>query len=709
MKLIKAHFKNFRLLKDLELDFSDSDEKKLTVIRAANESGKTTCQYGLMWGLFGSKNVLRKDYVLSPKDSITSSTTIVEISVEIEFSQKEHINSRSSMDVEESKYRLKRICTERWRSQEFVERSSEQWSLYKITSSGVVKLNQSEADEVLNNAMPVALKDVYFTDGDSALAFIESGATLGVKRARVSQAVESLLGLEVLRQTVKHLGSVANKFGNDVDNTDYKNEHQKLCDNILSYEEDIEEAQEEIIEKNSELLKAEIEIKQVRSKIEELLLLGDKSKLLQDLKNEENGLRRAKENELDSLKRVSALVSKNINLSQFMLSEYALKGMDILNGLSAKNQLPKLNIPILEELLEKERCFCGEDLNANTNTGKEKRKYIEKSIIDSVQSDAIQDCATSLYYSVRSENFIDASDKWCQEYDSASQAFFNQGSSIKDYQKSIDKLNESISQIDDSNLQSNRDLERNLNAAKSKVTQRLSELEYSIRDKTSRKNDAELTRKTLETKIGKVSNVGSYINLSRRAKEVFENIIEKLKKDELQKVSDRLNRIFLDMIGADPDKNHLTVITRAELTQDYDIVVYGKNGNKLDPDLDLNGASRRAITLAFILALTKVSEVEAPNVIDTPLGMMAGYVKQSVLENTIKEGSQLILFLTHDEINGVELTIDKYAGKVYTLTNPAHYPRMLVNKINVDDSRIVRCECDHRHSCEVCQRITMES
>ena len=87
MKLIKAHFKNFRLLKDLDLDFSDLDDKKLTVIRAANETGKTTCQYGLMWGLFGSKNVLRKDYVLSPKDSITPTTTNVEISVEIDLSR----------------------------------------------------------------------------------------------------------------------------------------------------------------------------------------------------------------------------------------------------------------------------------------------------------------------------------------------------------------------------------------------------------------------------------------------------------------------------------------------------------------------------------------------------------------------------------------------------------------------------------------------
>jgi DNA sulfur modification protein DndD len=706
MKLIKAHFKNFRLLKDLELDFSISDDKKLTVIRAANETGKTTCQYGLMWGLFGSKNVLRKDYVLSPKDSITPATTSVEISVEIEFLQKKYTNSRGGItEAEENHYKLKRICTERWRNQNFEERSTEHWSIYKINPSGTSKLSLADAEEVLNEALPVALKDVYFTDGDSALAFIEAGATQGVKRGRVSKAVESLLGLEVLRQTAKHLGVVATKFGSEVDNTDYQKELQRISDNILSYEEDIEEAEEEIHEITESLTTANTELRNVRTKIEEILSLGDKSKLLNALKNEESGLRRAEQNQEEALKSLSILVGRNINLSQLMIRDQAKEGMAILNTLSERNQLPKLNIPILQELLERKKCLCEEDLSPGTP----KRKFIEESIAASEEADSIQDAATSLYYSVRSQSFDEAPSKWIENYISASKTYINLSTSIKDYQNAIKNINEDISKIDDSNLQAYRDLERSLDFAKSKASQRLNELEFTIKDRTEKKNDAELTRQTLENKIGKVDNVGSYIKLSRKTKDIFENIIEKLKKDELKKVSVQLNKIFLDMIGSDPELNNLTVITKAELTEDFDIVVYGPKGNKLDPDQDLNGASRRAITLAFILALTKVSEVEAPNVIDTPLGMMAGYVKQSVLENTIREGSQLILFLTHDEISGVESLLDKYAGKVYTLTNPAHYPKMLVNRIDVSDSRIVRCGCDHRHVCEKCERISKEA
>ncbi|MCH7535548.1 MAG: AAA family ATPase, partial [Bacteroidetes bacterium] len=42
MKLINASFKNFKLLQEIDLSFSVDQSKNLTVIRAANDTGKTT-------------------------------------------------------------------------------------------------------------------------------------------------------------------------------------------------------------------------------------------------------------------------------------------------------------------------------------------------------------------------------------------------------------------------------------------------------------------------------------------------------------------------------------------------------------------------------------------------------------------------------------------------------------------------------------------
>ena len=177
-----------------------------------------------------------------------------------------------------------------------------------------------------------------------------------------------------------------------------------------------------------------------------------------------------------------------------------------------------------------------------------------------------------------------------------------------------------------------------------------------------------------------------------------------MKTSELVNVSKLMNDLFLEMIGADQAQQSLSVIQRAEVTPDFRIVVFGQQERRLDPSTDLNGASRRALTIAFILALTKVSDVEAPNVIDTPLGMMAGFVKRAVLRTAATNSSQLILFLTQDEINGCEDILEHKAGKYLTMTNPTHYPQILVNKPDVTDTRVLTCKCKWDQHCRLCER-----
>ena len=124
----------------------------------------------------------------------------------------------------------------------------------------------------------------------------------------------------------------------------------------------------------------------------------------------------------------------------------------------------------------------------------------------------------------------------------------------------------------------------------------------------------------------------------------------------------------------------------------------------MDPSTDFNGASRRALTIAFTLALAKVSGVDAPNVIDTPLGMMSGYVKTEVVRISAENCNQLVLFLTHDEIKGCEEILEKFLGACSTITNPAHYPKILKNKPPETKGTVVQCDCGIRSDCKICSR-----
>lgn len=710
MKLIKATFKNFRCLKDLTLDFSTNEDKPLTVIRAANESGKTTCEYGLIWGLYGSKSALPKkgEYPLFPADLKTKGERKVEISVEIEFSV-ENIRSvgRGTQNLESAVYRLIRSCIEYSDTGSGVRRESERFKMFKISSSGSEPVVDVEAKRVIENSLPESLKDVYFTDGDSAMSFIEAAATQGVKRKRVSNAVEALLGIETLNTTVRHLENVSKRFGQEIDNTDYKVELERLNDQVEGWTEDIEDWEAESAELEADKASGQKELRTTKTQIDEALKLGDKEKLVEEMGYTRHQIANYKNNAEKQLQQIALLIS-NKEVSKIFISDLAEKARSILNNLNDEKQLPKVNIPILEELLDSELCFCGADLRNDNEQGVARRAGIEYAISSSRESDMIQECATGLFYRVRSEEFDNAKGSWTESYSSYQSMYQNNVTSLRAMEEKYSDLDASVKELNDTMINELKEAEETLASAIGKIDTSLGMKNGQIKDATDRKKEAEEARAKIEKKVGRTNTSAGKLTLSRYTQSIFEEIIRRLKKEELQKVSVQMNRIFLEMIGADPAGNNLTLITEAKLTDDYDIIVFGPNGHQLNPDQDLNGASRRAITLAFILALTKISEVEAPNVIDTPLGMMSGYVKQSVLLQTIKEGSQAVLFLTHDEIKGVEEILDQHAGAVYTLTNPAHYPKMLKNEPSVKDSRIIRCECNHNQTCETCERKNME-
>lgn len=709
MKLLKANINNFRLLKNLSLDFSVSKERPLTVIRAANETGKTTCLNALTWCLYGSESLPNKgNYVLYPSDENNTVNREVEISVEIEFEFEHLIRIRADqIDSVKSIYRMRRACIEKPPTQGKVNRSFEQVDLWEITEHGTKRVLDSEVSSIIQKALPESLKDVYFTDGDRAMSFIEAGATQGVKRRRVTNAIEALLGLSVLDNTVRHLNTIVNRFSREIDSKDYKIELEKLNDRIAWDEEELAEHQEIADEASLSLVELNKQIKIKDKEVEEALKLGDKEKLVNRKNKLISDISRTESALGESYKRLLAVISSD-HLSQAMVGKHIEKAKIILNKMNAVRQLPQVSIPILEELLDRDECFCGADLRESIEDGIKRREEIKKTIKDSHDSDKVQKALTDLFYSVRSVDSDGAAEVWLDSYADTFNAIQHHAKMQGDFQNELEGIEETIAKIDDTQLQKYREQLDNLKRSMYQQIAKQSTSSSKVEGLKIRLSEARVDLNKVKSKMGKKGNSTVNWDVAESCKKVFESVIEVLRQEELKKVSSEMNRIFLSMIGADTDNPEFGLIQEAALTEEFDIVVYGPNKRLLNPDQDLNGASRRAITLAFILALTKVSEVEAPNIIDTPLGMMSGFVKQSVLLRAIEEGSQVILFLTHDEIRGVEVIIDKYADVVFTVTNPLHYPKMLANKPAEGVKGVIRCECNHREFCSVCERKDVE-
>jgi DNA sulfur modification protein DndD len=313
-------------------------------------------------------------------------------------------------------------------------------------------------------------------------------------------------------------------------------------------------------------------------------------------------------------------------------------------------------------------------------------------IEDSRNSDALQEKVTALYYGAQELLRPVEGRTWSEEYSDVFERRQRANTRCREFgeqESAIEAKIAALPDVDIQQLRTTRDHYRGqAKDAQSKEIRLNSQLEALLRDIRL----AEAERKSFLQYDEKGMKIGAELEVAHDLQQVLTNALETMKTRELKHVSDQMNALFLEMIGADPAQR--SIITRAAITPEFRIVVFGSFDHPLDPSQDLNGASRRALTIAFILALTKVGEVESPNVMDTPLGMTSGYVKRAIVQLASQESSQLILFLTHNEIKGCEDILDEHVGKICTFTNPALYPKILANDPGTNDTGIMICDCD---------------
>ncbi len=694
MRILRARFENFRLLRDLEIDFSTDPDKPLTVIRAENESGKTTILTALQWGLYGDDALPGRasDFRLHPIDWNGTGGEAITISVEIDF---EVVSSRSGRTAT---YRIVRqshesVSGNTWKRMPFAIK------LFQLEDTGSDPIPYPESR--VNRELPPKLRQVFFTDGDRALSFIE--ADTRDKRERVESAIRSLLGLDIIEKSLRHVHQAgvnanrqAKKIGSDSELEAVTSRLDVIADESEKLEAEIADAKEQF---NAFREKTD----EVQKNIDDALIKGDKEQLQRERQTVANQLKQT-DKQIDEAANDHAQLFRSLALSRDLLMPLLNHSMVKLNELREQGKFPKVAVPILEERLHVTTCICGESLAGHDPHGQRRREHIEHLIEQSRKSDEIQSCLTDLYYAAvqLQPDQSTAEESWVSEYAGVAARRVELGQNREKLATRLHSLEVQIDQLPDTDIQGLRDTLRDHEHQRDRF--RDTRVRSETRLENLRKEAGDLTRRRgkLLREQEQGSRILAELNVIQDVEHVLKNSYDHITKEELKKVSNRMNTFFLEMIGSDPEQG--AIIRRAEISPEFDILVYGPENRTLNPDSDLNGASRRALTLAFILALTKVSGVEAPNVIDTPLGMMSGYVKRAVLQTAIRESSQLILFLTRSEITDCEAILDAASGRVITLTNPAHYPTMLKNDPQVSVGKILRCECNHRRECPICER-----
>ncbi len=701
MKLLRAEFQNFRLIRDLTLEFSSDCDRNLTVVRAANESGKTTILHGLQWALYGDASLPGKGdgFRLHPIDWHTGDGQRVPITATVEFELTTHRLVRREMRKTRRRYRLVRSAFEDIDSQ--TRRLPSTVKLFALNDSGGSSIDAPDA--LIKDELPEDLREVFFTDGDRALSFIEADVAVSTKRRRVRLAIQSLLGLGVIDNAIKHVhkaaGEVnrkAKQLGTGGDLTEIASRLEEMENSREKFETDLEDAKQQFGAFDEK-------VDETEQRIREALRKGNKEQLSKQFADAKREIKRL-DGHLAAAAKEHSTLFRGRSVATDLLAPVLDRAFAKLRELHDQGKIPNTTIPVLQDRLEAEVCICGETLEIGDSEGEQRRRHIQKLIDDSERADEIQEVITDLFYGARpmQSDSRSASSGWLEEYKKIVERRDGLQTLRDAAGRKLRALEIQLDSLPNTDIRGLRDTLRQYRDQRDRYLRSQSSLETQLAALRREHEELESERDRYLREQKKGARILAEAEVTQDVMKVLRSAYERITNEELHKVSDLMNSIFLEMIGADPEQG--AIIRRAEINCDFDIIVYGPNDRTLNPDRDLNGASRRALTLAFILALTKVSEVEAPNVIDTPLGMTSGYVKRSILRTAVRESAQLILFLTHDEIAGCEEIIDQAAGKVFTLTNPAHFPKMLMNDPGVEERKVLRCECNHRNECPLCLR-----
>lgn len=704
MRLIKAEFTNFRMLRDVVIDFSGDPDKHLTVIRAENDSGKTTLLRALQWALYGTAGLPRKgvQFRLHPVGEWEEGQSF-RIEATIKFERPLFQNNPNQPDhLEDSapvyeQYELKRSVTEvvSGTSTDNYDRTDEQVQLLKKTSKGYQPLENPQFH--LNDFWSPALREVFFTDGDRALTFIEDSSQRN-KREKVQEAIRSLLGLDIVESGKEHISGVKTEIQNEIKQLSSSDDERRLSEKIssLSQEQiDIQEEKNELAEKS---VVVEEEIQRLEKEKLEILQRGNKKDLENDIKRTKERITRL-ELELEQLNKQNADLLSSEFLGSEFLKKYVLRASSQLEILKGQGQIPTDARGFVRERIQMEKCICGESLKKGT-TG---HTAILKLLEEEHERSEYLSSLTDLYF--QSQQLVQdcqlTESVWSNNYRGVANKRFQLEKEEDESNKRLKELDMRLKALGDADIDKIMSLLRSLLSSSDTIKNRTAEIAFRLKQINKELENLEKEQKRVLRQNLRYKKIQSVLDATNDLFDVFSLTHKQLLTEEMTKVSEQTNRYFLQIIAGDSEQN--TIVKECEITEDFDIKVYSDRREELDPDRDLNGASRRALTMSFILALTQVSGVNAPNVIDTPLGMTSGEVRKNLLKTTFQESSQLILMLTRSEIDGCEDLLDQYAGQVVTMTNSAHYPMYLVNDPAAEYAQSIICDCNHLQVCPICE------
>lgn len=699
MRLISTHIENFKLLENVKIDFSTDPKKPLTVIRAENGSGKTSILYALLWAFYGMPGLPESARGLRLTSSVLPAGTPVEISVMVEF---EHTDDNNIT----TRYRLVRSVTETPQAGDKVDRRRDRVRLLKITSAGEDEVEG--ADALIGKFIPPRLKDIFFTNGDDVQTFISGNVSSQQRQDRVHRSIRMLLSLDTLRTAKEDLEFVFKKLRAEVsksggsDTSKLEAALEETDAELAAGRAHADEVTEQLANMTDQKSKWDKELNGLRG-------FGDLDELNVRIETADRDcdlLEKARSRALGRMR--DALRSEAISWT--LMGDQLEEGMRLLSDLVDRRVIPGSSVEVLTDRLELKECICGEPLEP----GSDHRHRVEQLREEQRSESESRQRLTGLFHTARQARAAedgrqDQNNAYADQRLALLSEFTDAKDSLAAKANELEQLKERRKQIDEGRV---RDLTSKIAGVERKIGDTRTDLggiQARVQQLDERRQVQEQELREAEKAVRVSGDLVVKRDVAKDLAALAAGTLEMLEGDYVRRVSDRMNDLFMDIVGSHPGFE-AGVFEGVHIDDNYNIIVDTHDGRTLDTDFELNGASQRALTVSFIWALMEVSGTTAPRIIDTPLGMITGGVKTRMVDRITRPSDanlpdfQVVLLLTRSEIRDVEELLDERAGEILTISCSKDYPTDLVHPWGIDHPVVLACTCDHHQSCRICAR-----
>ena len=730
LRLRRIEIDNFVCFDNIAIEPSTDPERQLTVLRAENGSGKTTFLRVLRWGMYGEQGLPGDPTRFSlhpawwrPNDDGIETKAMIEF--ETDGSTRHDAESSPTTTV----YQLMRSVTTVGKSsarddEPDFRRINEQTQLMVREGDGMWSQHTVGVDAAVAQLLPWDLRDFFVMDADEAADFVGGSENKAMRQedvtAKTTVAVHSLLGIDVFKEASRRVAKQVQAFGAQATKAIGDADLNELQDELDQLRAKEAELTEKISEQRSHKTKLEDQLRQRRDDLEtELKDVGAADGLRTSLaKNRHRYAQVIKQRE-EALSLLAGELESTDLLASLARSKIG-DAYGMLRPLYEKGYVPLRHLNFVRELLESGSCVCGQNLSEDGVY----RRHVEDQIAESAEQEErasylgqLHDAAKSLM-NAAATSWDDRSTQLNGELYNLDQERSGLGLEKRDIDAKLDALDEEKIQVIRDEIAALEtqvgNLNRNLGTDETALPPLISDIDSREKQIHQRQRNE---RAAADKRAAEV--------MANLVVDVLDRAYGTIQAEQVGELSQRMNRMFARMAAnasdddfdeIQPNKATLKMIAEVGLRpidgkpDGYEIYALNSRGRSMPP-IEINGASRRVLALAFVLALCAESRTHAPLIADSLLNFMSGTVRSNTLRVTAENSSQPILLLTGSDLQAPSEAeiVAQYAGATYTLTGQwdeadAGEGGDVVHWTEQRQVSLV-CACGPRQYCDICERV----